>query len=199
MVEHAVVEHDPGSDSKSGSTASEFRRWEWFIGGAVIGAVYGFGLRLLASLHPAGFEVMTMSFTCFMPFAMGVVTVYVAELKGPQRLWVWLVLPWLPVAAALAATMLSLLAGAIGAIIFAPLALVLATCGGIAGGVAGRMIRSRQAKNITVACVMVLPLFTASWEKQAFYEMDLRQVENVIDIQAPPEAIWSNIERVRAI
>ncbi len=165
------------------------------IFGAVVGALYGFGLRLLATFHPAGFEVMTMSFTCFMPFAMGVVTVYVAELRGPQRLWVWLVLPWLPVAAALGATMLALLEGVICVVIFAPLALVLATFGGIAGGVAGRMIRSRQAKNFTVACVMVLPLFTASWEKQVFYEMELRQVENVIDIQAPPEVIWSNIER----
>jgi hypothetical protein len=61
------------------------------------------------------------------------------------------------------------------------------------------MTRSRQAKNITVACVMVLPLFTAGWENQAFYELDLRRVENVIDIQAPPEVVWRNIERVRAI
>lgn len=169
------------------------------IFGAVVGALYGFGLRLLASLHPAGFEVMTMSFTCFMPFAMGVITVYVAELKGPQRIWVWLVLPWLPVAAALAATMLALLEGLICVVIFAPLALFLATFGGIAGGVAGRMIRSRQAKNFTVACVMVLPLFTANWEKQVFYQMDFQQVENVIDIQAPPELVWQNIERVPAI
>src|SRR5262249_34210242 len=61
------------------------------------------------------------------------------------------------------------------------------------------LIRSRQTKNLTVACVLVLPLLMASWEKQVFYERDLRQVENVIDIQAPPEKIWSNIERVRAI
>jgi hypothetical protein len=169
------------------------------IFGAIVGAVYGVGLRLLASLHPAGFEVMTMSFTCFMPFALGVVTVYVAEMRGPQRLWIWLVLPWLPVAAALVVTMLALLEGLICVAMFAPLALVLATFGGIAGGIAGRMIRSRQAKNFTVACVMVLPLVTASWEKQVFYELDLRQVENVIDIQAPPEMVWRNIERVRAI
>src|SRR5215475_5392107 len=83
------------------------------IFGAVLGALYGFGLRLLAAFHPAGFEVMTMSFTCFMPFAMGVVTVCVAEMRGPQRLWVWLVLPWLPVAAALGATMLVMLEGCI--------------------------------------------------------------------------------------
>src|SRR5262249_2211785 len=134
-----------------------------------------------------------------MPFAIGVVTVYVAELRGPRPIWVWLILPWLPVAAALGATMLALLEGFICVVMFAPLALVLATIGGVAGGVAGRMIRSRQIKNFTVGCVLVLPLVTAGWEKQAFYERDLRQVENVIDIQAPPELIWRNIERVRAI
>jgi hypothetical protein len=176
-----------------------FSKTNLLIFGAALGALYGVSLRLLASLDLAGFEVMTMSFTCFMPFAMGVISVYVAELKEPRRPWVWVLLPWLPVAAALATTMLALLEGLICVVIFAPLALVLSSAGGVAGGVAGRMTRSRQAKNITVACVMVLPLFTAGWENQAFYELDLRRVENVIDIQAPPEVVWRNIERVRAI
>jgi len=199
MVEHAVVEHNPGPDSTSGSTASEFRRWEWFIGGAVIGVVYGFGLRLLASLHPAGFEVMTVGFTCFMPFAMGCVTVYLAEMRGRQRVWVWIVLPWISVLAALGATMLALLEGLICVAIFAPLALILGSLGGVLGGLSGRIIRSRRTRSVTVACVMVLPLLTAPWERHAFHQLDLRRVENVIDIQAAPEMVWRNIERVPAI
>src|SRR5262249_28133719 len=195
MVEHSVMERDPRQDT----TRSEFRRREWFIGGAIAGAVYGFGLRLLASLHPAGFEVMTVGFTCFMPFAMGCITVYLAEMRRPQRIWVWIVLPWLTVLAALGATMVALLEGLICVAMFAPLALVLASLGGLLGGVSGRIIRSRRTMGLTVACVMVLPLLTAPWERQAFYEYDLRRVENVIDIQAPPEVVWRNIERVAAI
>lgn len=199
MVEQAGLEHDPGSDSRSDGRPSEFRRREWFIGGAAVGALYGFGLRLLAGLHPAGFEVMTVGFTCFMPFAMGCITVYLAEMRGRQRIWVWIVLPWLTVLAALGATMLAFLEGLICVAIFAPLALILASLGGVLGGLSGRMIRSRRTRGMTVACVMVLPLLTAPWERQAFYQLDLRRVENVIDIQAPPEAVWRNIERVPAI
>ena len=89
--------------------------------------------------------------------------------------------------------------GAICIALFAPLGLVLATLGGLLGGASGRTIRSRRARNFTMACVMVLPLITAPWEKQVFYELQLRRVENVIDIQAPPEVVWRNIERVSAI
>lgn len=137
-------------------------RGKLFISGAVVGALYGFGMRLLAAAHPAGFEVMTMSFTCLMPFAMGVISVYVAELGKPQPVCVWLLLPWIPVLAALGATMLALLEGLICVVMFAPLALVLSTIGGLAGGVAGRMIVSRRKKHMALACVMVLPLFTAT-------------------------------------
>lgn len=174
-------------------------RGKLLIIGVIVGALYGFGLRLLASFHPAGFEVMTMGFTCFVPFAMGVITVYISELRGPQPVWTWLLLPWFPVAAALGATMLALLEGLICVVMFAPLALVLSTIGGLVGGAAGRIIVSRRKKGVALACVMVLPLFTATWEKKAFHEMDLRTVENTIDIQSTPDSVWRNIERVTAI
>jgi hypothetical protein len=198
-MEERMVEHDPRQEPEQDATKSEFKRKGWFVAGAAAGAVYGFGLRLLASLHPAGFEVMTVGFTCFMPFAMGCITAYLAEIRGPQRVWVWIVLPWLTILGALGATMLALLEGMICVAMFAPLALILASLGGLLGGLSGRMIRSRRTRSLTVACVMVLPLFTAPWERQAFYQLDLRRVENVIDIQAAPEVVWRNIERVAAI
>jgi hypothetical protein len=103
------------------------------------------------------------------------------------------------VAGALAGTLVTLLEGWICAVMFLPIALLLATIGGIAGGVAGRIIRSRRIRAATMACVMVVPFFTASWEKPVFYQLESRQVENVIDIQAPPDVVWRNIERVPAI
>lgn len=172
---------------------------KWLILGAIVGALYGFGLRLLASFHPAGFEVMSIGFTCFTPFAMGVITVYISELSDPQPVWRWLVLPWLPVAIALGATMVVLLEGLICVVIFAPLALILSTIGGLVGGAAGRIIVSRRKKGIALACVMVLPLFTATWEKKAFHELDFRTVENTIDIRSTPDSVWRNIQRVPAI
>jgi len=171
------------------------------IAGAGIGLAYGFGLRLLAAL-PAVRDftvVMTMGFTLLMPFAMGCVTVYFAEIRQSQRIRVWLMLPWLPLAAALAATMLVQLEGLICIVMYAPLGLVLATLGGTVGGISARFIKRHRARNITVACVAALPFLILPLEKPAFYQLELRQVENSIDIQASPAVIWRNIERVPAI
>jgi hypothetical protein len=82
---------------------------------------------------------------------------------------------------------------------FAPLAMILASVGGLLGGLAGHLIRSNRARRVTMACVLVLPLVTSPWEKQVLYQNQEREVENVVDIAAPPELIWRNIERVRAI
>lgn len=184
---------------ESDPSGKELKKSSWLIAGAVIGFLYGFGLRLLSNFHPAGFEVMTLGFTFFMPFGMGCVSVYFAEIRQAQRIRTWIWLPWIPLVAALAATMLMFLEGLICVVMFLPLGMVLATCGGLLGGVAARLIRSQRIKNVTMACVMILPLVTAPWEGRVFHALELREVENVVDIQASPEIVWQNIERVRAI
>src|SRR5579872_5324071 len=115
--------------------------------GAAVGLVYGVAARLLAKSRWSGMAVMTIGFTFLMPFAMGFITICVAEIKRAQRVRTWCLLPWTPLLAALAAMMLMLLEGAICIVMFAPLGLALATLGGLAGGISGRIIRSRHAKN----------------------------------------------------
>lgn len=184
-----------GTDTGTG----EFKRRNLLILGAAIGFFYGVGLRLLANSNVTHLAVMTLGFTCFMPFAMGCITVYFAEIGEPQRVRTWIWLPWVPLLAALGATMLALLEGLICVMMFAPLAMALASLGGLVGGLAARLIRSNRAKRVTMACVMALPLVTAPWEKHVLYCLEERQVENVIDIKASPEVIWHNIASVRAI
>lgn len=171
--------------------------------GAVAGLLYGIGLRLLALFHASGsdfrLEIMSVGFIILMPFAMGFITIAVAEIRQPQPIWKWCLLPWVPLFGALAAMVLMRLEGWICIVMFTPLALVVATIGGLAGGVSGRVIRSRRTRNLTLTCIVVLPLFTATWEKPVFYELQSRRVDNVIDIQASPEVVWKNIERVPAI
>src|SRR5215831_6185657 len=145
--------------------------------GVGIGFLYGLGLRILANSPSSHFAVMTMGFTCFMPFAMGCVTVYFAEIGQQRRIWTWVWLPWVPLLAALGATMLALLEGVICVALLAPLTMILASVGGLLGGVAARLIRSNRAKRVTMACVMVLPLVTAPWEKPVLYHLEERKVE----------------------
>jgi hypothetical protein len=167
--------------------------------GSLVGFAYGFGVRLLASLHLTGWDVMTIGFLVFMPFVMGCLSVYFIEVRRHQPVWMWLVLPWAPLFGALGAALLVTLEGLICVVMFLPLALMLSSFGGVLGGFAGRGLRTRRGRGFTMTCIAVLPFLIAGWERPVFYAMEQRQVENVIDIQAPPEVVWRNIERVPAI
>lgn len=171
--------------------------WTWI--GVTVGVAYGLSVRVMAGLHWSGFGVMSLGFIVFMPFALGCLTVYCAEVRCRRSVWAWLLLPWVAVGGALLGTLLALLEGFICIVMFVPIALLLATMGGIAGGFAGRVVRSHRARAVTMACVAVLPFFTGMWEKPVLHQLEMRRVENVIDIQAPPEVVWRNIERVPAI
>ncbi len=166
---------------------------------AAIGAAYGLSFRLLANSHPDWLTVMSVGFIFFMPFALGCISVYIAEVQRPQRVRTWFFLPWLPLLTALAALLVVVLEGVICIVMLLPVALPLASIGGAVGGLAARFVRSRRAKNLTMACVVVLPLLATPWEKQVFYQWETRGVENTIDIQAAPDVIWRNIERVPPI
>src|SRR5437660_11576823 len=93
--------------------------------GAAIGFAYGLSVRYGSRVFPHSslFAVMTLGFMVFLPFAMGFVTIFVIERRRPQRIWVWFLFPWIPVAAAEAATAAALWEGAICIVMFAPIAL----------------------------------------------------------------------------
>src|SRR5207302_8803107 len=90
-----------------------FKRRELLLNGAWVGILYGLALRVLANGRLAGFEVMSIGFIVLMPFVVGCLTIYFAEVERAQPLWRWFIIPWLPMVGALLATMLVLLEGAI--------------------------------------------------------------------------------------
>jgi hypothetical protein len=175
-----------------------FTSW-LLIGGAGIGLTYGLAIRLAARLLGGDHLVMTIGFIVFMPFALGFLAVFFAEIKQAQRVWVWFLLPWAPLATALIGMILALLEGFICVVMFTPIGLVLSSFGGLGGGVAARFLRARRSKGLTVACVAVLPFLMVPWERQVFHQLELREVENVVDIRASPSLVWQNIERVPPI
>lgn len=190
---------DPHRNENAPSPGDEFSNRWLYIASAVIGGSYGIVLRILANLHVDVLRVMTIGFIFFMPFALGCIAVFIAEIKHPQRVRTWIWLPWLSLLAALGGILLTLLEGVICIAMFLPIGMLLASIGGLVGGLAARFVRSRRAQSLTMACILVLPFLTGPWEKQVFYQWESRRVENVIDIQAPPEVVWRNIERVAAI
>jgi hypothetical protein len=169
--------------------------------GAATGLAYGLILRSLAEAIPKSsvFTVMTLSSMLFLPFAMGFITIFVSERRGAQPVWIWFLLPWVTVAAAEAAMMVAAWEGMICIVMFTPIALGASSLGGAAAGLIMHFVRSRRAKGTTLACVMCLPMLLSPIEPRFLSQQELRRVENVIEIQAPPPTVWHNIERVPRI
>jgi hypothetical protein len=187
------------TDTADTKVSESLRTPGLLIGGAGVGLAYGLTMRLAARFLNHDHAVMTIGFIVLMPLALGFLAVFFAERKQAQRLWTWMLLPWMPLATALVAMMLALLEGLICVVMFAPIGLVLSSIGGLLGGLAARFLRTRRSKGLTVACVAVFPFFMAPWEGQVLYHLEMRRVENVVDIHAPAAVVWRNIERVPPI
>ena len=168
--------------------------------GIAFGLFYGFILRWGAQLHLSGWTpVMSISFLLLVPFAMGFITVFTVERREPQRFWVWLVLPGIPVLGGSLGAMLALWEGFICIIMFAPIALLCGSFGGLIAGLLLRLPRAMAMKNMCLAIVALLPLVTHPWLHDLLTRRDLRNVENVHVIHASPAIVWKNIERVPQI
>lgn len=169
--------------------------------GAATGLTYGLLLRSLGKAIPLSsvFAVMTLGSMLFLPFAMGFVTIFVIERRRTQPVWMWFLFPWVPVVAAEAAMMAAVWEGMICIVMFTPIALGASSLGGVAAGLIMRFRRSRRFRGATLACVMCLPLLLNSFESRFLSQHEVRRVENIIEIQAPPAMVWRNIERVPKI
>jgi hypothetical protein len=178
---------------------SNVKRIAW---GAAFGAAYGATARGLYVLIPNPnhfFQIVTVGFILFTPFGMGFITIFVVERRTAQPIWTWFLYPWIPLLASLAAAGIFLWEGLICIAMFAPIAMVAASVGGVAAGLIARLVRSRSSRNASLACVLCLPLLISPFEQQFLSQRNLRSVESIIDIQASPATVWKNIERVPAI
>lgn len=175
--------------------------WKLAAFGAGVGCVYGLVLRFASRVYWNSqlVQVMTLGFLFFVPFAIGFITIFWLERRRNQRIWVWFLLPWLPLVACEIVTMLALWEGAICVVMFTPIAAVASSVGGAAAGLIVRNVRSGRSKQATLTAVAFLPLLISGLEPHFLSQRELRNVESLIDIQVPPVAVWRNIERVPRI
>jgi hypothetical protein len=166
----------------------------------ILGASYGVFVRWgMRATHSTLITVMSIAFVFLIPFTMGFVSVFTAERESSRSVAMWVFLPWIPVLLGSAASLVFLWEGWICVLMFIPVALGWSSIGGLVAGGVVHMIRSRTARNMSAACILILPLTIGPWERNVFTYTDLRTIETPIDITAPPEVIWRNIERVPVI
>lgn len=169
--------------------------------GAVIGFAYGLAMRIGIQRHnlPSWLGVMSVAFVLVVPFVMGFLTVFIAERQQSMPGWNWVVLPWIPLFGALAATGVLLIEGLICLAMFAPIGMGCASLGGIFGGFLGRVARGHRSSDVIAGCVLFFPLLAGPWEQHILYSREINETKTHIDIQAPADTVWSNIQRVPKI
>ncbi|PYX31227.1 MAG: hypothetical protein DMG80_10485 [Acidobacteria bacterium] len=169
--------------------------------GVLVGAIYGLIVRFAFS--SPFFErfggAMTWAFLLGVPFAMGFITIFIIERREPSALLVWVMWPWLPLAAAALGTVFTLFEGAICVVMLFPVGMACASLGGIIAGIMVRLLADARANDVIAGAILLLPMMIAPWEQRVLYSKEIHTTENVIDIAASAPLIWSNIERVRAI
>lgn len=179
-----------GTPQNSGNNL--FLNKPWSI---LFGALYGILARLLFGGHhnnpfTHGLSVMTASFALLAPFAIGAITVYMAERQMRRSFTFYIFGPWLAITLFLVGTAIALLEGSICIMMAAPLFLLQASIGGLLMGLCCRMMNRPDR---TLQTIAVLPLLLALAEGHVGLPNDIRQVKQSIRIDAPPSVVWQHI------
>nr|WP_298147000.1 hypothetical protein [uncultured Pseudomonas sp.] len=158
----------------------------------VIGGAYGLLLRLIFSGNGVSSlpDVMAGAFVYAVPFAVGAITIYLAE-QRTRRSWLFYAFaPWLSVGLFVGGAGLALIEGLICIVMALPLFLILGSAGGL---VMGLICRFRNRPLRTVQSISLLPLVLLLGEGLIPAGDRISGLERSLYIAAPPSAVWQLI------
>lgn len=158
------------------------------LGGALIGLL----LRLAFNGQPgSAFATMLWVFVILAPFAIGAVTVYLAERIKPRGIGYHFFMPVLSVSLCVLGSMLMMLEGLICVLMALPL---FAAMGGLGGVVTGAICRlNMRSSTPTVYSFVALPVVLAALGVGNETPQRFEHVERSTLIQAAPAEVWKHL------
>jgi hypothetical protein len=173
--------------------ALPFSRW-WPL---LAGAALGIALRLAFFGQPGGvLSAMDQAFVYLAPFAVGALTVYVAERRQRRSVRYCILAPMLANLLFVVGTMAILIEGLICAVIIAPLFAVLGAAGGLA--MCALMRVTRWAKG-SVLGISALPLVVGALAPSIDNAAVINTIERSGVIAAPADRVWHQLHHTRDI
>lgn len=153
--------------------------------------MYGISARLLAETAFAGyFALVSVTFLIVVPVVIG----YLAVFPAPRPSWWYrLFMPWVPVSAGVAASMLAGWEGAICVVMSTPVLLLLSSVGGLAAGFHSAK-RTRHA-----AVVAILPFVLGPVETLLTAPTRVERNVTEIVVNAPASTVWKHVIEVPEI
>jgi len=132
------------------------------------------------------------------PFGLGFLQVWLSERDRRQSWLARIFAPWIPALICLAAALLLAWEGLICVALLTPIALVMASVGGLCAGLLRRRFGGSHP-GAMLACCLALPLIVSPLEQFRQPERQIRTVATAIAIDAPAPEIWKHIVRVAPI
>jgi len=170
------------------------------LAGVVVGALYGWLLQrvYMADQNRDLAGVLTLTFLLVVPAVAGVLCIVVGERRQRHSWPARIFLPWVSCLCLFAAAIAVGFYALICLILAMPVFLLMASLGGVIGGVIGDAVRGRGP--VTPALALgLLPFVLVPVERQ-FPALDAhRTVETSIDVAADAGAVWRQISRVPPI
>jgi hypothetical protein len=142
------------------------------------------------------FSVMTTSFLCCVPFAIGAITILLSPKEQREDLTYSILMPWLPIVAFVIITIFFSVEGWACWVMALPLFFGAASIGGL---VARYYLRKKKNKNIYSSVIVLLPLILSPIENWIGAHQQTYTAYTYIDIHATADKIWRNVTRVKAI
>lgn len=167
----------------------------WFP--LVVGVAAGLLLRLTYSgdtNHP--FAPMGIGFMLFAPFAVGALTVYLAERQFRHGWFYYFSAAAFANLLFVIGTFLALIEGMICIIIAAPLFCII---GGIGGLIMGAICRLTNWPKQSTFCFVLLPLMLGLAPEDTSTHQTFRTIERSSIIAATPEQIWQQLHKTKDI
>lgn len=171
-----------------------YPKWWWPILG---GALFGVALRLVYmgdSMSPYG--PMMGAFIYLAPFAVGAVTVYLAERQARRTWGYYLGAGFGSTALFVIGTLLIMIEGWICAIVIIPLFAAIGMLGALVMGIVCRLTNWPKQ---TVYSLALLPLLLGAIEPTANLPTRLRTIERTVVVDAPREVVWNQLMNIRDI
>jgi hypothetical protein len=152
-----------------------------------------FGLRSWTGI----LSVMSISFLFCLPAAVGAITIFLSNEINASNLAYRLFIPWIPLFAFVAITLLFQIEGWACWAMILPFFMASASVGGIVGG----YIKSRRKNrsDVNVYLIALLPFLITPIENWIDSIPGTYKAYTKIDIAAPDSVIWNNVTRVSEI
>ena len=156
----------------------------------VVTTVLGFGFVLMGTLVIGAYG---WGLFVALPFCLGMFSVLLYSFHEPRQWFACMSVALLPVALVGAALLLVAVEGVICLLMAAPFAVVLAALGGALGyAIQARHWRPKQAAAMFSILILLIPA-SFGVERAAALRPPMYKVRTAIEVNAPPEKVWSQV------